>query len=108
MVIEVASTVIIRKHPEANGEAVVNEAGATEVAGNAGVATPRLCGTTRPLDEEVPRCLQKGLPRCQDCQDEHTQRVDNLCHEAKELRTKHELLLARCVKNNLKGVKGVM
>jgi hypothetical protein len=107
MVIEVASTVIIRKHPEANGEAVVNEAGATEVAGNAGVATPRPCGTTRPLDEEVPRCVQKGLPRCQDCQDEHTQRVEKLCNEAKELRMRHELLLAS-VKNNLKGVKGVM
>jgi hypothetical protein len=103
MVFEAASTVIIRKHPEVNGETAVNEAGATEVAGNAGVATPR-----RPADEEMPRCLQTGLPRCPDCQDDHTQRLEKLCHEAKELRMKHELLLARCVKNNLKGVKGVM
>jgi hypothetical protein len=100
-----ANTVIIRKHPEVNVEAVVNEAGTTEVAGNAGVATPRLCGTTRPVNEAVPLCLQKGLPRCQDCEDEHTQLVEKLCNEAKELRTRHELFLASA-NNNLKGAKG--
>jgi hypothetical protein len=102
MLLEAAETVIIRKHPEVNGETAVNEAGATEVAGNAGVATHR-----RPADMEMPRCLQAGLPLCPDCQDDHTQRVEHLCREPTELCVEHELLLAS-VKNKLKGVKGVM
>jgi hypothetical protein len=78
------NAVIVRKNPE--------------------VATPRPCGTTRPVNEAVPLCLQKGLPRCPDCDNEHRQLVEKLCNEAKELRSRHELFLASL--NNLKGAKG--
>jgi hypothetical protein len=94
MVFEAARTANIRDGGR-DGEAAANEAGATEATGNVGVAviyqpeeavavniTPR-----RQSDEEMMS------------PDEFNQRLDKLISEISELRMKHELLLARCVKN---------
>ena len=63
----------------------------TEAEDSKGVASFR-----RP--ETLPRCLHSL--RCQECLGVQTLLAE-LCTEARELRTQHEALVARCIENNL-------
>ena len=94
MVLEVSRTVRVRDPCE--GSAVVNEEStSTEAAGSVGVALHR-----RP--ETLPMCLH--ALRCRECQAEnaqYSQRLQDLCAEVRELRTKHEELVARCIEQDL-------
>jgi hypothetical protein len=86
----------VRVREQGEGSAVVNDAStSTETEGSVGVASHR-----RP--ETLPRCLH--ALRCRDCQAEHaqhSQRLQDLCTEVRELRQKHEELVARCIQEDL-------
>jgi hypothetical protein len=85
----------VRVREQDEGSAVVNDAStSTEPKGSVGVASHQ-----RP--ETLPLCLH--ALRCRDCraeQAQHSQRLEDLCAEVRELRQKHEALVARCIEED--------
>jgi hypothetical protein len=105
----------VRVREQGEGSAVVND-GASTSAETKGVASFQ-----RP--ETMPLCLH--AIRCRQCraeQEQHSQKVEELCTEVRELRMRHEELVARCIERELltpeltdatlqtamKGASGVM